>query len=328
MRLSDDILLLLLDDLSLKPADLVSFALANRRVHGVAHTHLAEHQSLIREFTIVCLDALCTHEKGCGFFCGDPVDLVEFCKPGLRIFEYIKCVNLGFGARRFMDSVTMTNWQADTIAKVKKNEYVNSIYEGVIEGTLFLTANRFLHPAIMESLFLWQLSRPTVIRVPTTNRLLSCLSIATSTATECNIQGPISSIHHWKHLIISVGEQRLDSGYLNHTADNTMHLVVVCEATQNLLTLIRFWSALQNMCQVHLCSFERIIVDFGHLPADNDPIDSEIYWRHLPPFSTVAVPTLVYAVSSIGKVPNCNKYFSVAFSRRRSSTQIFLIQSA
>lgn len=91
MKLDDDVLLLIINQLR---KDDLAFALVNRRVHSLAHTRLAEHQRLLK-YTFPCLDPSCTHEQGCTISVKHPVDMLEVCQPGSKVFDYIKCVSIG-----------------------------------------------------------------------------------------------------------------------------------------------------------------------------------------------------------------------------------------
>ena len=94
LDLSDDILLELWHHV--EPSDIVNFALANRRIHHLGFKRLADHQALVKKYTIVCINGLntCNHGRGCTFIASHPVDLLVAVADRPVVASYIRSITL------------------------------------------------------------------------------------------------------------------------------------------------------------------------------------------------------------------------------------------
>lgn len=276
MNLGDDIIRLLLDEL--RPTDLVNFALTNRHVHSVAEKHLAEHQYLMSKYTIVCLDAWCSHEQGCGFIPEHPADLVELCVPHSRIFEYIKCVNVEDNIIGGIDALSGPSMERIK-SKIMENDHLTAIYNGLSPNSYLRELDLFAYPGRIMDYFLWHVSHTVVIRKPLPQTLPDTINELAHLAKECNLQYAVPAITQWKCLRVSTCQRTLNPRDLAHPADGTMHFISEFDAEWYDVVSNILWLGLENMCEILVRSLEYLHVEFDCSP-DQELIENDLYCPH------------------------------------------------
>lgn len=268
MKLDDDILLLVINQL--QKDDLV-FALVNRRVHSLAHTRLVEHQHLLK-YTLICLDPNCTHEQGCTLIVEHPVDILEVCQPGSKVFDYIKCVNIGSPAKYFEDYEYPEHLRLEGMRKAKLIPYMQDIFDRVSPSEILRIGDNFWEPMELEKLFLSRLMRPVVVQ--TTPFLNTSLVFSGHMLTlaniyrQCGYEAPVPDPVPSTRLVISAIESLGDPTHLTRNIPNlAMHLVVVSEGLHVFGSgSTEFWLSLGSL--TFDMKIEEVDIHLGHAMSD------------------------------------------------------------